>query len=307
MERPPIFLVGCMRSGTTLLSRLISAHPQIVHLRFELLDVWTELGNAPCEGSCEYRDASHFSELAQTQMTDFFKAELKRSKSLRKHVRRAYYNLRHGHSRITYDWENAIVLNKSPHLMNKVGYVNSLFPDAHFIFIIRDIYAHSASQKYLFEYSYKAWSRQRYVPSDERGCWSYKDRAKLSGDNVCPGNFERIPEMWFRLNMLALNEIDKIDPARVSIVTYENLVLNQQAVLTDLYERLPLDSSHNHIIPSISQRVIGDKNTTTTGDSLTKWKNQLSEDEKDSIRRTISANQTDYDAILKRVGRTNQF
>ncbi|MBL4585459.1 MAG: hypothetical protein JKX84_00160 [Flavobacteriales bacterium] len=67
-----------MRSGTTLLSRLLSAHPQIVQLGFELMDVWTEIGDAPCENTCEFRDASHFSEKSRKRMTDYFNSELRR-------------------------------------------------------------------------------------------------------------------------------------------------------------------------------------------------------------------------------------
>ena len=300
MNRPPIFLIGCMRSGTTLLSRVLSAHPQIVLLGLELLDVWTEHGAAPCEERCEHRNASHFSATAQAQMTDFFETELKRSRSLRKHLGRAYRNLLYGYSRISYDWENAIALNKSPHLMNKVGYVNALFPNAHFIFILRDIFAHSASQKYLFEYGFEMYGRQRYVPDDENACWFYEDNAELSGTNVYPGNFQLIPEMWLRLNRLALSEIDKIEPERVSLLTYENLVKDQKTELIKLYSQLPLMEEYQGIISMLSERVIRNKNTTTKGDSLTKWQQQLNIAEKEAIDRVIRANKTDYETITDR-------
>ena len=247
---------------------------------------------------CEYRNENHYSRQAQQQMTAFFKEELNRSRSLRKHVRRAYYNLRFGHAKISYDWNNAIPLNKSPHLMNKIGYVKSLFPNAHFIFILRDINAQSASQKYLFESIKRLDGRQWFFPENEHGCWSYDHQPNEKRKLQALENFELIPRMWIRLNKLALTELDKINPQRVTKVTYESLVENQQEVMRQVFSQLPLLSKYDNVIPSISRTVIRDKNTSTTGNSLTKWQHQLSKKEKDSLKRVIGDNRSEYNWIL---------
>lgn len=301
MDRHPIFLIGCMRSGTTLLSRLLSMHPQIVPIGFELNDVWTEIGNAPCDKTCEFRDATHLSEDYRNNMERYFEQQLRKSKTLRSHVGRTANYFRYNYGRVSYDWRRAIVLNKSPHLMNKVGYLNSMFPRAHFILIIRDIYGHSSSQKVHFDLAYEKHGRQRFMPESEKGCWSYVDGADLPKENCYPGKFELIPQMWLRLNNLAIKELDKIESGKVSIISYEKLIENQSGTMQNLYSQLPLNAEHNSLLPGIAAKKVTVKNTTTEGDSIIKWKQELDESQKKTIRKAINENQDVYEQICNRV------
>lgn len=41
----PVFLVGCMRSGTTMSANFPGTHP--IHCPFELRTIWSEIGNVP--------------------------------------------------------------------------------------------------------------------------------------------------------------------------------------------------------------------------------------------------------------------
>ena len=40
----PIFVTGCMRSGTTFLVDKMASHPQLLKIGVELNQVWTDLG-----------------------------------------------------------------------------------------------------------------------------------------------------------------------------------------------------------------------------------------------------------------------
>jgi len=43
----PVFIVGCMRGGTTMLTDLLGRHPNIIHCPFELRMIWSRAGNVP--------------------------------------------------------------------------------------------------------------------------------------------------------------------------------------------------------------------------------------------------------------------
>ena len=78
---PPVFLTGCMRSGTTFLADKLASHPQLLKIGVEMNDVWTDIGGASISGTCEYRNASHVTTEYTFQMTSYIQDFINESKS----------------------------------------------------------------------------------------------------------------------------------------------------------------------------------------------------------------------------------
>jgi len=50
----PLFITGCMRSGTTFLVDNLSSHPQLLKIGSELNKAWEELTKAKMTSECNY-------------------------------------------------------------------------------------------------------------------------------------------------------------------------------------------------------------------------------------------------------------
>jgi hypothetical protein len=107
--KPPIILFGNFRSGTTLLHKLISTHPTVVPL-YEPVGLW--LYADPGRGHDEFDE---------TDATDKVKLYI-RNEFLK-------YQLQHG---------DRIIVEKTPHNILRIPYVRAIFPEAHFLYIVRD-------------------------------------------------------------------------------------------------------------------------------------------------------------------------
>lgn len=103
-----IFIVGCARSGTSILGELIAAHPEVTYF-FEQHSTW-ELGGMG-ENESHRLLAKHATEAVKAQIQAWFQEHA----------------------------QNAVTLvEKNPRNILRIPYVKSIFPDAKFIHIIRD-------------------------------------------------------------------------------------------------------------------------------------------------------------------------
>jgi hypothetical protein len=107
--KPPIILLGNFRSGTTMLQKLISTHPDVVSL-YEPVGLWL------------YADPgrSH-DEFDETDATE----------KVKRYIRNEFlkYQQQHG---------NRIIVEKTPHNILRIPYVRAIFPEAHFLYIVRN-------------------------------------------------------------------------------------------------------------------------------------------------------------------------
>lgn len=107
--KSPIILFGNFRSGTTILQKVIATHPDVVAL-YEPVGLWL------------YADPgrSH-DEFDENDATDKVKRYI-RNKFLK-------YQQQHG---------NRIIVEKTPHNILRIPYVRAIFPEARFVYIVRD-------------------------------------------------------------------------------------------------------------------------------------------------------------------------
>lgn len=131
IERP-IFIVGCGRSGTTLLFQLLRRHPEVRpttgYPDGEDHIGWNEHGDCVISGlGHSDREGGHtgYSYCLHMNEDDV-------NADITKRMHRYYAHEVLGEKR------GVRVLNKCPHLSNKLRYVRAIFPDACFVHIIRD-------------------------------------------------------------------------------------------------------------------------------------------------------------------------
>ncbi|RMG59044.1 MAG: sulfotransferase, partial [Bacteroidetes bacterium] len=275
----PVFIAGCMRSGTSLLVDKLTQHPQLLKIGVELNDIWTAIGGANCLAPCEYRTEKDATFEAANNMAAYFAEFMREARHPRRYLMRAKNRYRQGLGRIAYDWEHLIPVNKSPHLTNKLRYVHRLFPQARILFIVRSIEGHSASMKVHFDRDYQRDGLVNILPEDSRGCYTRLTTPPEPAARAYPGDFSIIPEMWIRLNALALQDLQHIDPDRVRVMAYEDLVQRQPEVLRSIFDFLALRSEHATTTERIIHSGMKVINTTTAGDPMQKWRKTLSDSE----------------------------
>jgi Sulfotransferase family len=113
--REPIFIIGCGRSGTTLLGRLLSFHPEVKYL-FEPNHLWAAIEPATDYLQIYSRGEHHC---------------LLGSSSVTASARRRFNRLLSTPQGIT-------LVEKNPINALRIGYLNALAPNARFVHIVRD-------------------------------------------------------------------------------------------------------------------------------------------------------------------------
>ncbi len=107
--KPPIILIGNTRSGTTILQNVMTEHPQLVRW-YEPRNIW------------QYADPGrNHDEFDESDATE----------RVKRYVRKRF---------LAYQRENGngIIFENTPVNVLRVGYVHAIFPEAKFIYIIRD-------------------------------------------------------------------------------------------------------------------------------------------------------------------------
>jgi len=120
--RPPIFLFGNTRSGTTIVQKVIATHPDVVGW-YEPNALWLYPDPGRIHDEFEVGDA-----------TDKAKRFI-RNRFLR-------YQKQNG---------NRLVMEKTPQNILRIPYVHEIFPDATFLFIVRNPFSFISSVEYKWQ------------------------------------------------------------------------------------------------------------------------------------------------------------
>lgn len=114
--KPPIILFGNTRSGTTVVQKVMSAHPDVVAW-YEPRTLWL----------CADPGRSH-DEFDESDATD----------QVKQYIRKQFLKYQQEHG-------NCVVLEKTPANILKIPYVRTIFPEASFLFIVRNPFSFISS------------------------------------------------------------------------------------------------------------------------------------------------------------------
>ena len=129
--KPPIILFGNFRSGTTMLHKLISLHPDVVPL-YEPVGLWLSADPKRSHDEFEENDA-----------TD----------KVKRYIRNKFLSYQQQHG-------NRIIVEKTPHNILRIPYVRAIFPEARFLYIVRNPLSFVSSVELKWQ---KPASRKRIV------------------------------------------------------------------------------------------------------------------------------------------------
>ena len=120
--KPPIIIFGNTRSGTTIVQKVMSTHPDIVGW-YEPSELWL------------YADPGRpHDEFDESDATD----------NVKQYIRRQFlkYQKQHG---------NGVVMEKTPKNILKIPYVRAIFPEATFLFIVRNPFSFISSVEFKWQ------------------------------------------------------------------------------------------------------------------------------------------------------------
>ncbi|MFB3161502.1 sulfotransferase [Neobacillus sp. 179-C4.2 HS] len=223
--KKPIFLVGCMRSGTTILADLLGSHPNIIHCPFELRSVWSKAGNVPMASpkthdlKCPCLKENDVQPGQAERLSRAFITEMKKNRGSK--------NVKH-----------ACLLNKNPHLANKLPLVNVLFPDSRFIWIYRDLPSVTSSlKKILNRKVIHYWPEQEDLETVR--CWECffninSIPPQVDRKRCFPGgDIKYLMEYWFETNKAISDFSQTISSDRIFLIKEEQLIAEPENVLAD--------------------------------------------------------------------------
>jgi hypothetical protein len=279
--RSPIFIVGAMRSGTTLLAEMLDRSEHIAYCRFELKDVWSQVGGIPM-ASPKTRDLT-CPECTASDMRVGQRAALAATFLER-------MALCHGKV------HGATLLNKNPHLSNKLPLVRALFPDSRFIWTFRDLPQVVASIMRLFSDVCKRQQTWHWWPypceMTRHRCWrafySVDCRPDIPRQRIFPGGDVRfIAEYWLESNRAIVDFFNELpEPARIEV--------KQQALLSDPVKELARIAARLGI-PAIDCRQLRDNIDRTRNDQ---WSGLLDEDQIKILGEFVRSHAQEVEAIL---------
>jgi hypothetical protein len=234
----PIFIVGTGRSGTTILGVMLSMHPKVGFLN-EPKAIWQFL--YPYEDLIgNYNRNQAFYRLGEEEVDEEFKETAHR-------IYGAYLALTFSER----------VVDKYPELIFRVPFVRAVFPDAKFLFLVRNAYDTCSSVE--------RWLRRNgiNVNGERHDWWGANNRkwklmieqlvvpeASLAGIKEEMAALTRPTDMaaveWVLTMREGLKLLGQYPDDAIKMVKYEDLVQNPREALLDLADfcELPYDARY---------------------------------------------------------------
>jgi hypothetical protein len=220
----PVFIIGCGRSGTTLLGNLLGMHPVVRYLH-EPYDLWTAIEPATDVWQLYSRGEHH---------------ALLDARAVSAGARRRFGRLISAPPGFT-------VVEKSPTNALRIGYLDALAPDARFVHIVRDGIEVSRSiermaavtRRILFRPNLNEWwgvgdVKWAALQRDGKAVGYYPDEANLLGSDAQRGAYE-----W----LMSVREIEAWRirlGSRLVELQYQELTSSPRATLQKITDSLQL-------------------------------------------------------------------
>jgi len=212
----PIFIIGAPRSGTSLLYAILRTSSKLAHWPGEAHEVW---------------EADYHPALRGWDSNALDASDVERDSAER--IRRSFFLVTGSKKRL---------IDKTPRNALRVPFVDRLFPDAHFVYLMREGRDNVNSL-------INAWRTPRYrtyelpephaIPGADPKWWKFvlypgwRDDMRGPLEVVCA-------KQWVASNDMALGASTAVDAARWTAIRYEALVEEPEAEIGRLMTALGL-------------------------------------------------------------------
>lgn len=274
-----IFIIGTMRSGTGLLGLQINESRNVVGCPFELRGIWTQIGKVSMASGmhgryCPELDESFLSEVPVTVLKEAFALEVERNIGEK-------------------PWSSKLrFLNKNPHLCNKIYLVAKIFPQALFIWTLRDLDSVVVSLKNLFEREEMIKKNITHVWPEGNGkgsarCFSVFDNgsinSSISAKRCFPGgDVTYLAEYWLECNLALLKFHQQFGSNRITLIHQKKVLTQPSLVAKQLRKFIGLgDDELTKISHGVNHNEVGQWKsllTITEENKLCEFREQHSEE-----------------------------
>lgn len=236
--KPPIILLGNVRSGTTMIHDLFDTHPDVVAW-FEPRTLWLYADPRRKDDQFDESDA-----------TD----------RVKRYIRKRFLQYQQAHS-------NRRVMEKTPSNLMRIPYVHAIFPESKLLYILREPLANLSSVdlrgtrainrrramerisetpktqlhyylgRYVIDHFRVRVLKKRPTYYGVRYPGFNEDREKFS-------RFQMIARQWVECARAADRELAKIDPALVHRIRYEDFVANPVEEFNRILAHFELSMTH---------------------------------------------------------------
>ena len=240
----PIFITGCGKSGTTIVFRTLRQHkdlaPTTGYPDGEDHVGWIKFGKCKMSGigninSENYGDGVTGSNNCPSMTKD------DASEDIINTMNQYYLHIAQNSKR---------VLNKNPHISNKLDYVSAIFPAAKFVHIVRDCYPMIESWKNVINQHKKIMA---YLPPISKNNYAHAlsfislkhdfnilDLPQGSNSTYPGSNGEPFAHYWLNINRLAI-QYGLNNPNKLILIKLEDFTVNPTKELNKLREFLNLE------------------------------------------------------------------
>lgn len=243
--KPPIFLLGNVRSGTSLMHDLFDLHPEVKSW-YEPRTIWTYADPGRRHDRFDESDAT-------PKVVNYIRGRFLK------------YQERHGGLR---------VMEKTPSNLLRIPYVKAIFPEAKYIYLVREPLANISSSELLWHtpiHRGKLWRRIQETPKTQlhfHAARLFVDHARirlLRKETLSvwgvryPGIYEDIRTMrveeviakqWVACSRQARADLEDAAPGSVLYMRYEDFVQDPVPLFEKVLRHFDLD-----ITPVIESRL----------------------------------------------------
>ncbi|MEP1385238.1 MAG: sulfotransferase [Paraglaciecola sp.] len=257
----PLIILSAPRAGSTLLFEALAKHPNLwsiggeSHALIEHIPGLSTLKRGYVSNRLEKIDAS--SEVISLLHSKFLKQ-----------------SINHNGNQYTSEYGSIRLLEKTPKNALRVDFLNEVFPDAKFVYLVRDPLENVSS-------ILDAWRSKRFITYPSLPLWPKNQWSLLLSDNwkdyLGSSLVEIATHQWTNANKSIIDSFEKIDSNRVTTVCYQDLVNTPNFTLNKIYEfadleLIPNNSSMSSTLP-LSRYTL----TTPQADKWLKNKTDLSQ------------------------------
>jgi hypothetical protein len=196
-----------------------------------------------------------------------------------------------------------VFLNKNPHLCNKLGLVNALFPDARFVWIYRPLFQVTASLKRLLAGAPERLQIWHYwpppQPNTQARCWQAAHQLAVPVDRerarLFPGGNIYYGEYWLESYVAVAEFLRHVPADRRLAIREEDLIDDTSSQIAKCLRFLGQSSD---VPMEISKEINHTRNLD--------WKSLLTQEEIGVLQEFQQVNSAGIETVLDTVNRLNR-